>query len=51
MLRVIDAFVGRLDMDRLDFERAEPADIGQPGYDPRALLKLYLYRFRPKDMR
>jgi len=26
MCRVIDAFVGRLDMDRLSFERAEPAD-------------------------
>jgi hypothetical protein len=35
MCRVIDAFVGRLDMDRLGFERAAPADIGRPGYDPR----------------
>jgi transposase len=45
MCRVIDAFVGRLDMDRLGFERAEPADTGRPGYDPRDLLKLYLYGY------
>jgi transposase len=45
LCRVIDAFVGRLDMDRLSFERAEPADTGRPGYDPRALLKLYLYGY------
>ena len=43
--RVIDAFVGRLDMVRLGFERAEPAETGRPGYDPRDLLKLYLYGY------
>src|SRR2546428_1865870 len=41
--RVIDAFVGRLDMAELGFERAEAAETGRPGYDPRDLLKLYLY--------
>src|SRR2546427_10792385 len=41
--RVIDAFVGRLDMAELGFERAEAAETGRPGYDPRELLKLYLY--------
>jgi transposase len=40
--RVIDAFVVRLDMAVLGFERAEPGDTGRPGYDPRDLLKLYL---------
>src|SRR6185369_7152839 len=25
--------------------RAEPADTGRPGYDPRDLLKLYLYGY------
>jgi transposase len=25
--------------------RSEPADTGRPGYDPRALLKLYLYGY------
>ena len=35
--RVIDAFVDRLDMTGLGFERAEPGDTGRPGYDPRDL--------------
>src|SRR5213594_643132 len=43
--RVIDAFVDRLDMAGLGFERAEAADTGRPGYDPRDLLKLYLYGY------
>src|SRR6266849_10224545 len=43
--RVIDAFVDRLDMAGLGFERADPAETGRPGYDPRDLLKLYLYRY------
>jgi transposase len=43
--RVIDAFVGRLDFAALGFERARPAETGRPGYDPRDLLKLYLYGY------
>lgn len=43
--RVIDAFVGRLDFRALGFERAEAAATGRPGYDPRDLLKLYLYGY------
>lgn len=43
--RVIEAFVDQLDMARLSFVRAEPADTGRPGYDPRDLLKLYLYGY------
>jgi transposase len=35
LCRVIEAFVGRLDMAALGFERAEPAETGRPGYDPR----------------
>jgi transposase len=45
MCRVVDAFVAQLAMDKLGFERAEPADTGRPGYDPRSLLKLYLYGY------
>jgi transposase len=45
MCRVIDAFVGTLAMSELRFERAEAADTGRPGYDPRDLLKLYLYGY------
>jgi transposase len=43
--RVINAFVDRLAMAELGFERAEAADTGRPGYDPRDLLKLYLYGY------
>jgi transposase len=43
--RVIDAFVDRLAMGELGFERAEAAETGRPGYDPRDLLKLYLYGY------
>jgi len=43
--RVIEAFVGRLDMAKLGFARSEPAETGRPGYDPRDLLKLYLYGY------
>jgi transposase len=43
--RVTDAFVDRLDMAALGFERAKAAETGRPGYDPRDLLKLYLYGY------
>ncbi len=45
LCRVIEAFVKRLGMQELGFERAEPAETGRPGYDPRDLLKLYLYGY------
>ena len=43
--RVIDAFVARLDMAGLGFERAEVAETRRPGYDPRDLVKLYVYGY------
>jgi transposase len=42
---LIDAFVESLAMGSLGFERAEAAETGRPGYDPRNLLKLYLYGY------
>lgn len=42
-VRFIEAFVAGLDIAELGFERAEPKDLGRPGYDPRDLLKLYIY--------
>jgi transposase len=42
---VIDAFVDGLSIADLSFERAEAAETGRPGYDPRDLLKLYLYGY------
>jgi len=43
--RVIEGFVNRLEMGKLGFVRSEPAETGRPGYDPRDLLKLYLYGY------
>lgn len=45
LVRVIDAFVGRLDLVVLGFGKAEPAATGRPPYDPGDLLKLYLYGY------
>jgi transposase len=45
MCRVIDAFVEMLVMSELGFERAQAAETGRPGYDPRDMLKLYLYGY------
>lgn len=47
-VRFIDAFVAKLDMAKLGFERAVPATEGAPGYDPRDLLKLFLYGYLNK---
>ena len=43
--RLFDKFVDGLDMEDLGFLRFEPADTGTPGYDPRDLLKLYIYGY------
>jgi len=45
LCRVIDGFVVKLDMRTLGFLRAETADTGRPPYDPRDLLRLYLYGY------
>jgi len=44
-VRVIDAFVDSLDMDGLGFRRAKNDDTGRPAYNPRDMLKLYLYGY------
>ena len=44
-VRVIDAFVDGLDVRGLGFGRSIPAATGRPRYDPRDLLKLYLYGY------
>jgi transposase len=45
LCRVIGAFVEMLVMSELGFERAQAAETGRPGYDPRDLLKPYLYGY------
>jgi transposase len=47
-VRFIDAYVDSLDMKKLGFLRAEPAATGRPAYDPRDLLKLYVYGYMNK---
>jgi transposase len=44
-VRVVDAFVNGLDVRELGFGHSVPAMTGRPPYDPRDLLKLYLYGY------
>ena len=42
---VVDVFVDSLDLNKLGFVRVQPLDMGRPGYDPRMMLKLYIYGY------
>lgn len=44
-VRVIDAFIDGLDMEEAGFQRSIPNTTGRPPYDPRDLLKLYVYGY------
>ena len=44
-VRVIEAYVDSLPLDALGFVRSAPAWMGRPGYDPRDMLKLYIYGY------
>ncbi len=44
-VRFIDVFVDNQDMKALGFQRIEPAWTGRRPYDPRDLLKLYIYGY------
>lgn len=44
-VRLFDAFVDSLNMEKLGFIRSTPMETGCPGYDPRDLLKLYIYGY------
>lgn len=41
--RLIDAFVENLDLERLKITKSKAAAEGRPAYDPRSMLKLYIY--------
>ena len=43
-VRAIDAFIDSLDIALMGF-KAAPAKEGRPGYDPRDMLKLYMYGY------
>ena len=44
-VRFMEAFVNGLEFGALGFSKAEPEARGRPAYDPRDLLKLYLYGY------
>jgi transposase len=44
-VRVIDAFVGGLDLAGLGFSKVEAEATGRPPYDPGDMLKLYIYGY------
>ena len=44
-VRVIDAFVNKLDFQTLGFQRAQPSVTGRPGYHPATMLKIYVYGY------
>lgn len=44
-VRIIDSFVNSLNMKELGFLRDKPSKEGRPGYDPRDLMKLYIYSY------
>ena len=44
-IRVVDAFVDKLNLTELGFDRAEPSDTGRPGYLPAMMLKIYVYGY------
>ena len=43
-VRVIDTFVGAMELDKLGFHAAL-ADEGRPPFEPKTFLKLYLYGY------
>lgn len=45
LVRVVDAWVGSLDLDKLGFDKARAQVRGAPPYDPADLLKLYLWGY------
>jgi transposase len=47
-VRFIDAFVDKMDLKELGFTKATPAPTGRPGYEPKDLLKLYIYGYKNK---
>lgn len=44
-VRVVDAFVGELDLASMGFEGAMPAATGRPSYHPAVLLRIYIYGY------
>ncbi len=46
LVRIIDKFIESLDIQELGIDKAEASKEGRPSYNPRSLLKLYIYGYR-----
>jgi transposase len=44
-VRVVEAFVGQLDLREMGFEAIDPEATGRPGFHPSVMLKIYLYGY------
>jgi transposase len=44
-VRIIDEYVNQLDLEKYGFKRTTPSRIGRPPYNPKDLLKLYIYGY------
>ena len=44
-VRFLEVFVNQLELGALGFSKAKPAERGRPAYDPRDLLKLFIYGY------
>jgi transposase len=44
-VRVVEVFIGELDLAALGFSGMTPAVTGRPAYHPSTLLKIYLYGY------
>jgi transposase len=44
-VRVIDAYVDKLDLAGLGFTKTKPEETGRPPYSPQTMLKLYIYGY------
>ncbi len=44
-VRVVEAFIEELDLNRLGFLGVEPKSTGRPSYHPSTLLKIYVYGY------
>jgi transposase len=44
-IRIVDAFINKLNLKDLGFSGAEPSDTGRPGYQPATMLKIYIYGY------
>ena len=44
-VRFIEAFVDSLNLEKMGFTHAAPVETGRPSYNPKDLLKLYIYGY------